>query len=128
MATLPSTFFDGTDNVLFTAIGLGADGDGGDGEDDDEDDDGNANSAAAHQAQRAGDASSSPQGGVHSALQESGSSTGEESSKASLNVTFFHCPAGSFWDRDPVSGNGLDAYTGNCTSCADGDLDSLTEV
>ena len=127
VATLPSTFFDGTDEVVFTAIGVGADGGGGDG--DDEDDDGHSNSAAAHQAQGAGDALSSPQGGAHSVLHESSSSsTGEASRTASFNVTFFHCAAGSFWERDTVSGNDLDEYTGNCTSCADGDLDSLTEV
>ena len=152
VVTLPGTFFDGTDRVAFEVTGVGVkDNDAVDDDDDaDDDDDGNpvAVAAAAIQQAQGGSTStssspqegdtlsmlpqetdtSSSQEGTTLALQET--STGGGSSTVSFDVTFFHCEAGSFWNRSTVYGTSRsgDEYTGTCELCAEDDGEGGTEV
>ena len=121
VVTLPGTYFDGTANVTFKANG---DGDGG-----------NDDSilvapatAATDEAQGGGTSSSLEEEGSHSALLQEASDTGGTSNTASFTATFFHCKAGSFWNRTDSGQTGLDGYTGECEPCTEDGMDGGIEV
>ena len=54
--------------------------------------------------------------------------SGTASTTASLEVTFFHCVAGSFWDRDLAGFNDSDEHAGTCEPCNDEGTDAENEV
>ncbi|CAM9117899.1 unnamed protein product, partial [Laminaria digitata] len=104
VATFPSTYFDGTDSVTFEAIDV-------------------ESSPTTTKATT----SSSPDSDANEGGSNSNLAAGGASNTESLEVTFFHCQAGSFWDRDQGGGNGSDEYTGNREPCNEKDIDGGTE-
>lgn len=104
MATLPGTFFDGTDTVTFKAVDVM----------------GSSSSTFS---------STSPSSDGHNDDGSSNSvAAGGESNTASFEVTFFHCAAGSFWNRELTSVNGPDGHTGTCETCNENEEDGETQV
>lgn len=105
VATQPSTFFDGSDTVTFEAVDV-----------------------MGSYATTSASTSPSSQGGHDDDGISNTAAAGGASNTASFDVTFFHCPAGSFWDRDPPGVIGSDEHAGICQPCSEKETDGETQV
>ena len=105
VATLPGTFFDGTDTVTFEAVDVM----------------GSSSTTSAR-------TSSSSNGGHDVDGNSDITAAGGARNTASFDVTFYHCAAGSFWDRGPPGVNGSDEHTGTCEPCSEKDTEGETQV
>lgn len=116
VVTRPGADLDGTTNVTFAVISGGpqASTSSSISLSRGNDDFGNPNSAAAYQGQAWTTAWPS-QGGNHSTLEET--LTTQAIDMVSFDVTYFHCGAGSFWNRTASS---VDEGTDTCPLCTDG--------
>lgn len=104
VATLPSTFFDGTDTVTFGAVDVM----------------GSPSTTSS---------STAPSSDAHNDNGNSNTvAAGGASNTASFEVTFFHCAAGSFWNRELSGDNGSNGHAGTCEPCNENEADGETQV